>query len=173
MQPVPLPDVKALVTWRVLSTPRITVRSAVLTHCRTWTRTRAWWIDCQTIPWQRNLTGLMPPSRKPQASKKSNVRRNTNIVLLPCRTHINLTLQLHDKRTAVVLNVEFNLVAQKMGRILFRSRPFQMLQKQRQLMQQPMMQPMNLVRHGKSQEHTVLQTSRATTVRHGKACGAK
>ena len=115
----------------------------------------------------------MPPSRKPQASKKSNVRRNTNIVLLPCRTHINLTLQLHDKRTAVVLNVEFNLVAPKMGRILFRSRPFQMLQKQRQLMQQPMMQPMNLVRHGKSQEHTVLQTSRATTVRHGKACGAK
>ena len=39
------------------------------------------------------------------------IRPVSNVALLPCRTQINLTRQLHGNSTAVISNVEFNSVA--------------------------------------------------------------
>ena len=49
---------------------------------------------------------------KPRGRSTKNILRPVpNVVLLPCRTQMNLARQWHDKRTTVVSNVEFNSVA--------------------------------------------------------------
>lgn len=79
-----LQDARVLVTLRELNTRHTTARSAVRTHCKTWTKTRVLWTDFPITLWPRSLTGLTLPNRNLPESKKSNVRYQSLALVVLC-----------------------------------------------------------------------------------------